>query len=245
MTEAQTQTVQPQATVAPAPVTPAPSVAPVVEKAEAKVTPKVDAVGEKILRERDEALAKLAEIQAQSEQAELDKAVQNKDVEALQKKYDGDLQGRDQLIRTLQQQIANDKRDLAVRDVVSDLFMDKHRRAGDAIVSKRIGATVNEKGEPELIIKDELGKPTKMDLEAFKKELQGDKELEDYLKGAEVGSGSTGNRAQVAPAQASGNIYSGGREPMLDIQQKFKAITNYKHASPTQLMEMAKARSGR
>lgn len=239
-----------QVTVTPEPATavtatapPAPPSPPVDTTATVKAvaeTPKGDAVGDKILKERDEALAKLAEIQRQSEQAELDKAVQNKDVEALQRKFGEEASAREAQIKTLQQRIANDQRDLAVRDVVSELFMEKHARVGGALVARRLGATVTEKGEPELIVKDENGKPTKQTLEAFKKELQGDTGLAEYLKGAEVGSGSK-DGGNVAP-KSSGSVYGTG-EPMLSFEQKFKAASNYRNASPTKLMEMAKARN--
>lgn len=246
MSEQVTQTVAPATpTVTPAPTPVAQPVAPQPQAQAKEATPqaKGDAVGDRILKERDEALAKLAEIQQASEKAERDRAVQNKDVETLQQKHSADLASRDQQIKTLQQSLANGQRIAAVREIVNEMFLDKHKLAGDAIVSKRIGATVNEKGEPELIIYDEQGKRTKADLEAFKKELSANTQLEEYLKGADLGSGSA-NVKERTPLPTPTTIHQQG-QPMLDPLQKFKAVQAYKVASPSQLVEMAKARKGR
>jgi len=155
---------------------------------------KGDAVGDKILQERDEAIAKLREIQTANEQAERDKAIQNKDVEALQKRHMSDLQAREQQIKVLQQSIANAEKKATVNQLVSEVFLDKHRRVAEALLKDRIGATVNEKGEPQLIIKDNDGNATKLTLDQFRKELESDKGLEDYRKGA-AGSGATPSEA--------------------------------------------------
>ena len=246
MSEVATQPATPQPAVAQTPApTPAPVSVPVPtpDKVDTAPQAKGDAVGDRILKERDEALAKLAEIQQASEQAERDKAVQNKDVETLQQKHLGDLQARDQQIKLLQQSIANAQRDAAVNEIVNEMFLDKHKLAGDAIVSKRVGATVNEKGEPELIIYDERGKRTKADVEAFKKELSANDQLSDYLKGADLGSGSADVK-NPAPLPTPTGVSQPGQQ-MLDPLQKFKAMQHYRNASPAQLVEMAKARKGR
>ena len=185
-----TQATQP----APQPVTPQPAA-------------KSDTLTDKVLRERDEAVAKLREIQAASEKAERDKAIQNKDVETLQAKHTADIQAREQQIKVLQQSIANAQKTTAVKELVSELFLDKHRRVGEALVKDRLGATVNEKGEPQLIIKDKDGNATKLTLDQFRKELESDKELEGYRKGA-AGSGASPaeDSSQMLPSKVEATV---------------------------------------
>ena len=173
---------------------------------------KTDSLTDKVLRERDEAVAKLREIQAASEQAERDKAIQNKDVETLQKKHASDLQAREQQIKVLQQSIATAEKNATVKQLVSDIFLDKHRRVAEALIKDRIGATVNEKGEPQLIIKDKDGNVTKLTLDQFRKEIESDKELEDYRKGA-AGSGAIPVADSVQPLPSKVDSATLPRQP--------------------------------
>lgn len=200
-----------------------------------------------LAKQLETAKTKLAEIESANAEAEKKKALEQGEYKKLldteQAKYQAELKARDEQIRGLQIAMANEKRDSAVKEIVGELFMDKHKIAGDAIVSKRIGATVDDKGQHKLIIYDEKGNKTKGDLESFKKDLMANTHLVDYLKGDKVGSG--GNVQEPQKPIRSPQPPTAMGQNMIDPLQKFRSVQAYKDASPSQLVEMAKTRNRR
>ena len=229
-----------QATAPTPTATPTPKAAP---------APANTVVTDKLIAERDEALAKLAEIESAKEQAERQKAIEQGDLKKLldadKEKFTAELQARDEQIRTYQQTIANQQRDKLIKECAAELMTSEWQFVGELMLKDRIGVTLDKTGQPQTIIYDADKKKSALSLDKLKEEFRADKRIEKLLLGNKVGSGTTnaaGMDQQVPAGKDSKESILASLGSDISNEDKINNYMAYKRAGPTQLVEFAKRR---
>ena len=150
-----------------------------------------------LLKERDEALARLREIDASKEQADRQEKIKAGKIEELQasweKKYNEDISQHEEKIKSLKTAIAQQARKSVVTTTAADMMLDEYRHIGELLLKDRLKVEVDEKGEAKVLVLDADGKSTKGTVEELVKEIKGDNRYKKLVKGVVPGSGTIGD----------------------------------------------------
>ena len=149
---------------------------------------------EKITKERDTLLAKLAkyeEAQRDAEHAEKVKSNDVKEVDAAWKvKHSKEIQAREDKINKLTQTILKQRRDSIINEVAEKIALPESVHLVKLMLRDRVDVTIDERGETQPVIYDADKKVTRDTIKDLTKEITKDKRNAHILKAVDKGSGA-------------------------------------------------------
>lgn len=191
---------------------------------------------------------KLAELESAKEEAEHNKAIESKDHDKInqrwQEKYDKDLNKEIERTKQLQSMMLKSHRENVIDQLTTELAVPKFKHLVRPLIEARIDAELSPEHTPRTIVKDSDGKATANTIKDLTKELLADKRNEDVLKGEAVGSGTTSQSQprdpqvgdqKVEPSPFQGLGYQGRK--LSDADQ---IVDAFRRAPEERLGEFAK-----
>ena len=158
-----------------------------------------------LTKELEDARGKLGQIESAKAEEERKKAIEQGELQKLldsdKRKYEEDIKSKDDQIRAYQQTIADQQRNALIKESAAELMTSEWQWLGELILKDRIGVALDAKGQTKTIIYDENRQKTNLSIDKLKEQIQGDKRIERFLKGADVGSGSKTNETMLSPVQ--------------------------------------------
>lgn len=191
-----------------------------------------------VVRERDELSKKLQEIEKAKDEATHQKVVDTSDVKKLDEtwkaKYSKLEAEQSKQISELKTSIVNSKRNAIINELSSTLVLPEYTEVMKSVLRERVGISLDEKKEPQVVVFDDSGKATHDTIKDLTKALKADKRYNRLLKGSE----EKGSGASIKPQNPSSLPPFGEMsrpEPVNELGKARQQLNNLLNANPTQL----------